>query len=132
MTDEKRIYVHRLNERSERSSIVYQRMQRHKKRSRGQSLRGAGMKVLVVGGGGREHALVWKIAQSPKVAKIYAAPGNAGIALLAECAPVKAEDITGLVAFARSKAIDLTVVGPEGPLSKGIVNEFAKAGLRAF
>ncbi|HET7319874.1 MAG TPA: phosphoribosylamine--glycine ligase N-terminal domain-containing protein, partial [Nitrospirota bacterium] len=89
------------------------------------------MKVLVVGGGGREHALVWKIAQSPKVTKIYAAPGNAGIAQLAECAPVKAEDIAGLVAFARSKAIDLTVVGPEGPLSKGIVDEFAKAGLRA-
>src|SRR5512143_1893000 len=90
------------------------------------------MKVLVVGGGGREHALVWKIAQSPKVAEIYAAPGNAGIAQLAECAPIKAEDITGLVAFARSKAIDLTVVGPEGPLSQGIVDEFTKAGLRAF
>src|SRR5512147_1938360 len=89
------------------------------------------MKVLVVGGGG-EHALVWKIAQSPRITKIYAAPGNAGIAQLAECAPVKAEDIAGLVAFARSKAIDLTVVGPEGPLSKGIVDEFAKAGLRAF
>jgi phosphoribosylamine--glycine ligase len=90
------------------------------------------MKVLVVGGGGREHALVWKIAQSPKVTKIYAAPGNAGIAQLAECAPVKSEDIAGLLSFARSKAIDLTIVGPEGPLSRGIVDEFTNAGLRAF
>jgi len=75
------------------------------------------MKVLVIGGGGREHALVWKIAQSPKVTKIFAAPGNAGIAQYAECVPLKAEDIPGLLAFAKSKAIDLTVVGPEGPLS---------------
>ena len=90
------------------------------------------MKVLVVGGGGREHALVWKIAQSPKVTKIYAAPGNAGMAGVAECAPIKAEDIPGLLAFAKTKAIDLTVVGPEGPLSMGIVDEFTKAGLRIF
>jgi phosphoribosylamine--glycine ligase len=90
------------------------------------------MKVLVIGGGGREHALVWKISQSPKVTKIYAAPGNAGIAQLAECLPIKAEDIAGLVAFARSREVDLTVVGPEGPLSMGIVDEFTKAGLRAF
>ena len=90
------------------------------------------MKVLVVGGGGREHALVWKISQSPKVTKVYAAPGNAGIAGLAECAPIKADDIPGLLAFARARAIDLTVVGPEGPLSMGIVDEFTKAGLRVF
>lgn len=90
------------------------------------------MKVLVIGGGGREHALVWKISQSPKVTKIYAAPGNAGIAGLAECAPIKSEDIPGLLAFAKSRAIDLTIVGPEGPLSMGIVDEFTKAGLRAF
>jgi len=90
------------------------------------------MKVLVVGGGGREHALVWKISQSPKVTKIYAAPGNAGIAGLAECAPIRAEDIPGLLAFAKTKAIDLTVVGPEGPLSMGIVDEFINAGLRVF
>jgi len=90
------------------------------------------MKVLVVGGGGREHALVWKIAQSPKVAKIYAAPGNAGIAQFAECVPIKAEDIPGLLAFAKSKDVDLTIIGPEGPLSMGIVDEFAKVGLRAF
>jgi phosphoribosylamine--glycine ligase len=90
------------------------------------------MKVLVVGGGGREHALVWKISQSPKVKKIYAAPGNAGIAGLAECASIKADDIPGLLAFAEAKAIDLTVVGPEGPLSMGIVDEFTKAGMRVF
>ncbi len=90
------------------------------------------MKVFVVGGGGREHALVWKLSQSPKVTKIYAAPGNAGIAGLAECAPIKAEDVPGLLAFAKAKAIDLTIVGPEGPLSMGIVDEFTKAGLRIF
>jgi phosphoribosylamine-glycine ligase len=90
------------------------------------------MKVLVVGGGGREHALVWKISQSPRVTKIYAAPGNAGMAQLAECVQLKAEDIPGLLDFARAQAIDLTVVGPEGPLSMGIVDEFTKAGLRIF
>ncbi len=90
------------------------------------------MKILIVGSGGREHALVWKIAQSPKVTKIYAAPGNAGMAQLAECVPVKSEDVPGLLAFAKSKSIDLTIVGPEGPLSLGIVDEFTKAGLRAF
>jgi len=90
------------------------------------------MKVLVVGSGGREHALVWKVSQSPKVKKIYSAPGNAGIAGYAECVPIEAEDITGLISFARTKAIDVTIVGPEGPLSKGIVDEFTKAGLRIF
>ena len=90
------------------------------------------MKVLVVGGGGREHSLVWKVSQSPRVTKIYAAPGNAGMAQLAECVPIKAEDIPGLLAFAKKQAIDLTIVGPEGPLSMGIVDEFAKAGLRIF
>jgi phosphoribosylamine--glycine ligase len=90
------------------------------------------MKVLVVGGGGREHALVWKVSQSPLVTKIYAAPGNAGIAQLAECTPIKAEDIPGLLAFAKAQTIDLTIVGPEGPLSMGIVDEFTKAGLRIF
>ncbi len=90
------------------------------------------MKVLVVGGGGREHALVWKIAQSPRVKKIYCAPGNAGIESLATCVPIDAEDVDGLLAFAREKGIDLTVVGPEGPLAAGIVDRFAKAGLRIF
>jgi phosphoribosylamine--glycine ligase len=90
------------------------------------------MKVLIVGSGGREHALAWKIAQSPKVTKIYAAPGNAGIAQLAECVPVQSDDVPGILAFAKSKAMDLTIVGPEGPLSLGIVDEFTKAGLSAF
>jgi phosphoribosylamine--glycine ligase len=90
------------------------------------------MKVLVVGGGGREHALVWKVSQSPRVKKIYAAPGNAGMAQLAECVPIKAEDIAGLVAFASSKAVDLTIIGPEGPLSMGIVDEFQKERLPVF
>ena len=70
------------------------------------------MKVLVIGGGGREHALVWKISKSPKVKKIYCAPGNAGMVKLATCVPIKAEDIDGLVSFAKEQAIDLTVVGP--------------------
>jgi len=90
------------------------------------------MKVLVIGGGGREHALVWKVSQSPRVKKLFAAPGNAGMAQLAECVPVKSEDIAGLLAFAKQKAVDLTIVGPEGPLSMGIVDEFQKAGLRVF
>lgn len=90
------------------------------------------MKVLVVGGGGREHALVWKIAQSSRVTKIFAAPGNAGIARLAECAQIKAEDIGGLLSFAREKGVDLTIVGPETPLSAGIVDAFQREGLRIF
>lgn len=90
------------------------------------------MKVLIVGGGGREHALAWKVSQSKKVSRIFAAPGNAGIANLAECVPIKAEDIKGLLEFAKSKSIDLTIVGPEGPLSLGIVDEFTNAGLRIF
>ncbi len=90
------------------------------------------MKVLVVGSGGREHALVWKISQSRRVTKIFAAPGNAGISGLAQCVPVKAEDIDGLLAFARKESVDLTLVGPEGPLSLGIVDRFTDAGLRIF
>ncbi|NHM28277.1 phosphoribosylamine--glycine ligase [Desulfofundulus sp. TPOSR] len=90
------------------------------------------MKVLVVGGGGREHALVWKLKQSPRVKEIFCAPGNAGIASLARCVPIGAEDISGLVAFARQEKIDLTVVGPEGPLTMGIVDSFNQAGLAIF
>jgi phosphoribosylamine--glycine ligase len=90
------------------------------------------MKVLVIGGGGREHAYVWKIAQSPLVKKIFCAPGNAGIAALATCVPIGAEDVEALLAFARQQKIDLTVVGPEGPLSLGIVDAFEAAGLKIF
>lgn len=90
------------------------------------------MKILVIGGGGREHALVWKIAQSHRVKKIYCAPGNAGIAELARCIPIGAEDINKLVEFAKGEKIDLTVVGPEAPLVAGIVNIFEKEGLRIF
>jgi phosphoribosylamine--glycine ligase len=90
------------------------------------------MKVLVVGGGGREHALVWKIAQSKRVKKIYCAPGNAGIARLAKCVPIGAAEIDKLLSFARDEKIDLTVVGPEDPLSMGIVDQFEAAGLRIF
>ncbi len=90
------------------------------------------MNVLVVGGGGREHALVWKIAQSPLVKKIYCAPGNAGIAEQAECVPLDAEDVFGLSQFVRDKSIDLTVVGPEGALALGLADELAKKGRRVF
>lgn len=90
------------------------------------------MKVLVVGGGGREHALVWKIAQSPRVSKVYAAPGNAGIARQAECVPIGAADVEALLDFAREKKMDLTFVGPEAALTKGIVDKFEEAGLRIF
>lgn len=90
------------------------------------------MKVLVIGSGGREHALVWKIAQSKQADKIFCAPGNGGIAQQAECVDIKAEDITGLLEFAKKEKIDFTVVGPEAPLSAGIVDEFASCGLRIF
>ena len=90
------------------------------------------MKVLIVGGGGREHTLVWKIAQSPLVKKIYCAPGNAGISQLAECISIKDTDINGLLKFADKNQVDLTVVGPEGPLSNGIVDAFQSQGLKIF
>ena len=90
------------------------------------------MKVLVVGSGGREHALVWKFSQSPKVKKIYCAPGNAGTAGLAENIPIQAEDIPKLLEFALEKKIGLTVVGPEAPLTEGIVDLFTKKDLRTF
>lgn len=90
------------------------------------------MKVLVVGGGGREHALVWKLAQSPKVKKIYCAPGNAGTAAIAENISVAADDVENLLAFAMVNSIDLTVVGPEAPLMEGIADRFQSAGLKIF
>ena len=90
------------------------------------------MKVLVIGSGGREHALVWKISQSPKVEQIYCAPGNAGIAELAECVDISATDVETLLAFAMAEKIDLTVVGPEASLVVGVVDRFEENGLRIF
>lgn len=90
------------------------------------------MRILVVGGGGREHALTWKIAQSPLVDAIWCAPGNAGMAALAECVDIGAEDIESLARFAAEKKIDLTVVGPEAPLVAGIADLFQEKGLPVF
>jgi phosphoribosylamine--glycine ligase len=90
------------------------------------------MKVLVVGAGGREHALVWKISLSPKVTKIYCAPGNAGISEQATIVSIKANDLKGLLEFALREEINLTVVGPEEPLTKGIVDLFESKGLSIF
>lgn len=90
------------------------------------------MKVLVVGGGGREHTIVWKISQSPKVDKIYCAPGNGGIASLAECVNISATDIDGIVKFAKEKAVDLVMVAPDDPLVLGMVDALEKEGIRAF
>jgi phosphoribosylamine--glycine ligase len=88
--------------------------------------------ILIVGGAGREHALAWKIAQSPATTKLYCAPGNAGIAALAECVPLAADDVVGLRVFAQEHHVDLTVVGPEGSLAAGIVDEFRRHKLRIF
>jgi phosphoribosylamine--glycine ligase (EC 6.3.4.13) len=90
------------------------------------------MKALVVGSGGREHALAWKIAKSPKISKVFCAPGNGGTRLVAENVPISETDIPALADFAVKEEIDLTVVGPEIPLSLGIVDEFEKRGLRIF
>ncbi|MFC1767769.1 phosphoribosylamine--glycine ligase [Candidatus Margulisiibacteriota bacterium] len=90
------------------------------------------MKVLVVGSGGREHTLVWKISQSLKVKEVYCVPGNAGISELAECVDIKADDIPALKNFALKNKIDLTIVGPEIPLVAGLVDEFNNAGLNVF
>ena len=90
------------------------------------------MKVLVIGGGGREHAIVEALSRSERVSKIFCAPGNAGIAALAQCVPVKDTDVDGLLSFARENAVDLTVVGPEAALSAGVADAFRAAGLRIF
>ena len=90
------------------------------------------MKVLIVGGGGREHAIAWKVAESPLVDKVYCAPGNAGIEEIAECVPIGAMEFDKLVAFAKEKAIDLTVIGMDDPLVGGIVDAFEAEGLRVF
>ena len=89
-------------------------------------------KVLVVGSGGREHALSWAIAKSPRLKKMYATPGNAGIAGIAQCVDIGAEDIGGLVDFAKDNGIDFVVVGPEQPLVAGLVDALEEAGIKAF
>ena len=90
------------------------------------------MKVLIVGGGGREHAIAQSVAKSEKVDKIYCTPGNAGIAALAECAPIGAMEFDKIVAFAKEKEVDLVIVGMDDPLVGGLVDELEKAGIRAF
>jgi phosphoribosylamine--glycine ligase len=90
------------------------------------------MKVLVVGSGGREHAIVWKVAQSPLVNKVYCAPGNGGISLIADCVPIKVEDIEKIVKFSVEKKMDLVVVAPDNPLAAGMVDALQAAGIRAF
>ena len=90
------------------------------------------MKVLVVGGGGREHTLVWKLSQSPRITKLYCAPGNGGIAELAECVDIQMTDIQGIVDFVKVNKIDLTVVAPDDPLAMGMVDALENNGLRAF
>jgi phosphoribosylamine--glycine ligase len=90
------------------------------------------MKILVIGSGGREHAIVWKLAQSPRAPVLYGAPGNAGIERLARCVPIPADDIAALKSFVAAEGIDLTVVGPEGPLAQGIADEFRKDKLKIF
>ena len=98
------------------------------------------MKILVIGGGGREHALVWKLAQAPRATQMWCAPGNAGIGgetlaangSAVECVGIGAEDLPALLAFARDNQADLTVVGPDNPLAMGIVDQFQAAGLRAW
>ena len=90
------------------------------------------MNVLVVGKGGREHALVWKLAQSPRVEKVYCAPGNAGTAVDGVNVPIEVNEFDKLIRFAKKERIGLTVIGPEEPLVRGIVDAFHKEGLRVF
>ena len=90
------------------------------------------MKVLVIGGGGREHAICWKLAQSPKVTELFCAPGNAGIAQVARCVDIGVMDFEKMAEFAKKEAFDLVVVGPDDPLAAGIVDVLEEAGLRVF
>src|ERR1043165_6279028 len=92
------------------------------------------MKILVIGSGGREHALAWKLAQSKRVSEVLVAPGNAGTATEARCrnVSVAAEDIPALLKLVKDEGVGFTVVGPVGPLAQGLVDEFTKAGLRVF
>lgn len=100
--------------------------------ARQKSKRRRNMRVLVVGGGGREHAICWKLAQSEKVDELYCAPGNAGIAQVAECVSVGAEDIEDICRFASEEKIDMAVIGPEVPLAMGIVDKLEEAGIKVF
>ncbi len=90
------------------------------------------LNILLIGSGGREHALAWSLAASPIVSKLYCAPGNAGIAEVAECVPIPVTDLNGLVAFAKDKRIDFVVIGPEGPLVAGLWDQFEAAGIKAL
>jgi phosphoribosylamine--glycine ligase len=90
------------------------------------------MRILVIGGGGREHALTWKLSQSPGTERIFCAPGNAGTAQIAENIAIPANDFPELIHFAKQNKIDLTVVGPDDPLAAGIVDSFQAEGLRIF
>ena len=90
------------------------------------------MKVLVVGGGGREHAICWKLAQSPKVTELYCAPGNGGISQVATCVPISATDVEGMVNWAKENAMDFVMVAPDDPLALGMVDALEAAGIRAF
>ena len=90
------------------------------------------MKVLVVGGGGREHAICWKLAQSPKVTELYCAPGNGGISQIAACVPISATDVEGMVKWAKENAMDFVMVAPDDPLALGMVDALEAAGIRAF
>ncbi|MBQ5376008.1 MAG: phosphoribosylamine--glycine ligase, partial [Lachnospiraceae bacterium] len=90
------------------------------------------MKVLIVGGGGREHAIATCVKKSPKVEKLYCVPGNAGIAQIAECAPIGVMEFDKVVAFAKEKEVDLVIVGPDDPLVGGLADEIEKAGIRVF
>ena len=90
------------------------------------------MKILVIGGGGREHAIIRKLKESPRVTKLYCAPGNGGISKDAECVPIAVSDIPGVVKFAAEKAVDLVFVAPDDPLAAGMVDELERAGIRAF
>ena len=89
------------------------------------------MKVLVVGGGGREHAIVWKLSQSKRNLTLFCAPGNAGIASIATCVPIRATDLEGMLAFVKKESIDLVFVAPDDPLAMGMVNIMQDAGIKA-
>ncbi|MCD4755191.1 MAG: phosphoribosylamine--glycine ligase, partial [Deltaproteobacteria bacterium] len=89
-------------------------------------------KILVVGSGGREHVLCWKLSSSSKISRVFCAPGNAGISQHAVCVPLKVSDINGIVSFVKKEGIDITLVGPEAPLAEGLVDKFNEQGLVVF